>query len=430
MKLPSLFPVTFLAGGILLSSRLRGYPFPSFRLCIATSALLLAAGFVCLRRDRVLPALVLAAFAWAALGLAASSLERASTPSNLAGSLIESGRLDGSVALRWRGRLRSDPLDLPWGIRYELNLEEVEARGGAVPIAGGLRLTYYQPEAQGAADPLAVRAGDFVEVFARAIPMRNFGDPGSFDYRGYLGRQNIQLQATLRNAALLTVVDHPHLTISERFARVRGRLLRSLDDLFATRPDEGALARAMLLGDRSFVEHDRVVDYQKTGVYHVLVLAGLHVGALAAFFLWAGRRLRLGLFPRVALTLLALAAYAAIVEDRPPILRAVLMAAVYLCAQLLYRRMDLLNVAALAAVAILLVRPSEIFDPSFLLSFAAVAAIGAIAVPCMARWIDPHRRALRHLSDVTRDPSHAPRQIQFRIEMRAAANWLSAHLPR
>jgi competence protein ComEC len=430
MKLPSLFPVTFLAGGILLSARLQAHLFPSFRLCVVTSVLLLAAGFVCLHRSRVLFALAFAAFAWALLGFVASGLERNSAPANLAGSLIESGRLDGSVALRWRGRLRSDPLDLPWGIRYELNLEEVETPSGDAPVAGGLRLTYYRPELRGAEGPPAARAGDRVEVFARAIPVHNFGDPGSFDYRGYLERQNIQLQATLRNAALLTVVDHPRLTVSERFARLRGRLLRSLDELFASRPDEGALARAMLLGDRSFVEHDRVVDYQKTGVYHVLVLAGLHVGALAAFFLWAGRRLRIGLFPRIGLTLLALAAYAAIVEDRPPILRAVLMAAVYLCAQLLYRRMDLLNVAALAALTILLSRPSEIFDPSFLLSFTAVAAIGAIAVPCMALWIDPRRRALRHLSDVTRDPSHAPRQIQFRIEMRTAASWLSARLPR
>jgi len=430
MKLPSLFPVTFLVGGVLLSARLQAYSLASLRLCIIASALLLAVGFVLLRRNRVVSALVFAAFAWAVLGFAAANLERTSAPTNLAGPLIESGRLDGNTALRWRGRLRGDPLELPWGVRYELNLEAVETPGGAAPVAGGLRLTYYRPELPGAAGPPAARAGDRVEVFARAIPVRNFGDPGSFDYRGYLGRQNIQLQGTLRNAALLTVVDHPRLTVWERFARVRGRLLRSLDDLFASRPDEGALARAMLLGDRSFVEHDRVVDYQKTGVYHVLVLAGLHVGALAAFFLWAGRRLRLGLFPRIGLTLLALAAYAAIVEDRPPILRAVVMAGVYLCAQLLYRRMDLLNVAALAAVAILLARPSEIFDPSFLLSFTAVSAIGAIAAPCMARWIDPRRRALRHLSDVTRDPSHAPRQIQFRIEMRAAATWLSARLPR
>jgi competence protein ComEC len=159
----------------------------------------------------------------------------------------------------------------------------VETNAGVTPVAGGLRLTYYRPESS-AGEPLPVRAGDQVEVLARAITVRNFGDPGSFDYRGYLRRQDIELQGTLRNAALLTILGHPQLTVSDRFVRLRDRFLRTIDDLFASHPEEGALARAMLLGDRSFVERDRVVDYQKTGVYHVLVLAGLHVGALAAFF--------------------------------------------------------------------------------------------------------------------------------------------------
>jgi len=96
-----------------------------------------------------------------------------------------------------------------------------------------------------------------------------------------------------------------------------------------------------------------------------------------------GRRLRLGLFPRVLLTLVVLTGYVLVVEDRPPIVRAALTAAIYLCAQLLYRRMDLLNVAALAGLVILIARPSELFDPSFLLSFTAVGAIGAIAIPMM-----------------------------------------------
>jgi len=331
--------------------------------------------------------------------------------------------------LRWRGRLRSDPLPLPWGTRYEINLDEVETSAGVTPVAGGLRLTYYTSESASALPPPA-RAGDHIEALVRARPVNNYGDPGSFDFRGYLARQNIQLQGSLRNGQLLTIVDHPRLTLSDRFARVRGRFLSSLNELFASRPDEGALARAMLLGDRSFVERDRVVDFQKTGVYHVLVLAGLHVGALAAFFLWAGRRLRLGLLPRILLTLLALAAYTCIVEDRPPILRAVLMAAVFLSAKLIYRRMDLLNVAAVSALVLLAARPSEITDASFLLSFSAIATIGAIAVPCIARSSEPYRRALDHLSDVTRDVSHAPRVIQFRLEMRAAAAWLSGRLPR
>ena len=109
-------------------------------------------------------------------------------------------------------------------------------------------------------------------------------------------------------------------------------------------------------------------------------------------------------------------------------MRAVLMAAVFLSAKLIYRRMDLLNVAAISALVILAARPSEITDASFLLSFSAVVTIGAIAVPCIARSSEPYRLALDHLSDVTRDVSHAPRVIQFRMEMRAAAAWISARL--
>jgi competence protein ComEC len=397
---------------------------------LVSALLSLVLGYVALCRNQIYVSAIFAACTWVSLGLCASNLERVAVAPNFAGSLIEAGKLDSSTALRWRGRLRGDPLELPWGMRYEVNLEEVDSASGITPVAGGLRLTYYDPESANAVPPPPARAGDRVEVLARARPVNNFADPGSFDFRGYLARQNIQLQASLRNGQLLTIVDRPRPGLFERAARLRGHLLRSLNELFASRPEEGALARAMLLGDRSFVERDRVVDYQKTGVYHVLVLAGLHVGALAAFFLWAGRRLRLGLYSRIFVTLLALAAYACIVEDRPPIVRAVLMAAVFLSAKLLYRRMDLLNVAAISALVILAARPSEITDASFLLSFSAVATIGAIAVPLIARSSEPYRLALDHLADVTRDVAHAPRVIQFRMEMRAATVWVSARLPR
>jgi competence protein ComEC len=132
----------------------------------------------------------------------------------------------------------------------------------------------------------------------------------------------------------------------------------------------------------------------------------------------------------VVVTLTALAAYACIVEDRPPIVRAVLMAGVFLSARLIYRRMDLINVAAISALVMLAVRPSEITDSSFLLSYSAIAAISAIAIPAIARSSEPYRLALDHLSDATRDAAHAPRVIQFRLEMRAAAAWISSRLPR
>jgi competence protein ComEC len=429
MKLPSLWPVVCFAGGILLSGKFAPHLHLAPRFFLLAAAFLLLSGFVQLHRNWVVPAFIAAAAAWLCLGCAAAGLERISVPANLASSLIESGKLDSSVALRWRGRLRADPLALPWGTRYEINVEGVESAAGLMPVSAGLRVTSYSEEPNAAASPLA-RAGDRVEVLARAFPVRNFGNPGSFDDRGYLALQGIHLQGTLRNDRLLTILEHPRLTISDRLARTRGRLLRSINDIFVSHPDEGALARAMLLGDRSFVEHDHVVAFQQTGVYHVLVLAGLHVGALTAFFIWAGRRLRLALFPRTLLTLLVLAAYVGIVEDRPPILRAALMAALYLSARLLHRRMDPLNVVAVSALGILAVRPSEIRDASFLLSFAAVGIIGALAVPWIAHTSEPYLRGLEHLTDVSRDVSHTPRVIQFRIELRAAIAWIAARLPR
>jgi competence protein ComEC len=326
MKLPSLFPVACFAGGILLSGKLATYLRFSPRICILATLVLLLFAYILLQRNWILAAAILGAGAWMCLGFAAANLERDSVSPNLASTLIETGKLDASAALRWRGRLRGEPLQLPWGTRYEIALEQVESSAGVTPVTGGLRLTSYHDESTSIASPPA-RAGDQVECLARVLPIRNFENPGSFDYREYLARQDIQLQGTLRNDQLITIVSHPKLTFSDRLARARGHLLNSIDGLFASKPDQAALARAMLLGDRSFVEHDRVIEYQETGVYHVLVLAGLHVGALTAFFIWAGRRLRFSLFSRTLLTLVALAAYAGIVEDRPPIVRAVLMAA-------------------------------------------------------------------------------------------------------
>lgn len=166
-------------------------------------------------------------------------------------------------------------------------------------------------------------------------------------------------------------------------------------------------------------------NFQITGTYHVLVIAGLHVTALAIFLFWAARALRL---PRGAISLLTpalLLAYVAVVEQRPPVVRAAPMAGIVVLGGILYRRLDLLNSAAIAALLILVARPPEIFDSSFQLSFLAMACIGGIAVPWLERTAAPHSRALRGWRDVTRDVSHAPRQAQFRIDLRSVDGWFA-----
>ena len=394
---------------------------------LAASFLLLASGAVLLRKH-VMLAWLASLLAWCLLGSAASHAQRLRVPSDQITRLVAENRLELAEPLRWRGQLRSDPLRLPWGIRYDVDLDQVQSAATWIPVSGGLRADYFFDE-RSREPPPQLRAGDRIEVLLRARLVRNFADPGVTDYRAFMASQGIYVTGSPRNATLIERISGPPPTIANRLAWARGRLLTATDAMLAGSPGSAAVARAMLLGDRSFLDSQQVEAFRDTGVYHVLVLAGLHVGMLTAALLWVGRKFRLPLVARTFLTLAALGAYVAVVEDRTPIVRAALMAAVYLLGRLLFRRTHLLNAVGLAALLLLLARPGELTDASFLLSFLAVGVIGGIAAPWLEYAVEPYLRALDHLGDSARDAAHPPRAAQFRLDARATVNWLSAHLP-
>jgi competence protein ComEC len=425
MKLPAVIVVAAFAAGIALLGALPVGPGVWIALVVVT--LLVGFGFL-LRRLLVL-ALILGAAAWCFLGALAARLEQIAVPQNHVAALVADSRLDTSDPLRWRGLLRNDPLRFPWGWRYEIDLEEVEVAGKPRPVEGGLRVSLFRNE-QRCETPPDVRAGDRVEALVRARPPRNFLNPGAFDARAHLARQGIHLTGSLRSAELLRRVDNPRPGLGHRLARQRGQLLERIDAMFSRAPERGAIAKAMLLGDRSFVDHEVADVFQKTAAYHVLVISGLHVAALAGFVYFLGRALRLSQLTTTLITLAVLAGYVALVEDRPPIERAALMATVFLVSRLAFRRVELLNTIAVAALIVLTIRPSSLADPSFQLSFLAVTMIGALALPWAERTSVPYRRALEHVDDVTRDAAHPPRAAQFRLDVRAVGAWLANRLPQ
>jgi competence protein ComEC len=428
MKLPALLIAFSVAAGILAAPPIAAHTRHAPALSLAAALVCIALGFLLLLLRRTNLAWTLGLLAWFCLALSAAQIERMAIPTNQVTNLVSTGELGSQQPLRWRGILRADPLPLPWGIRYDIDLQQVQTTGEWQPVRGGLRASYFFDRRIQESAP-TVRAGDLVEVLVRARVVRNFGDPGAFDYSGAMHQQGIDMTATLRNPALLQVLPGARPSLSHYIARIRGTLLNELDMMLAPADDRRAIARAMLLGDRSFLDSEQAESFRETGAFHVLVVAGLHVGVLAAFLFWAGKKLRLPMPAVTLLTIAALCLYLGIVEDRPPILRAALMATIYLLAGILYRRTALLNAVGLAAVLILLLRPSEISQASFQLSFLAAAIIAAIAEPLLERTAEPYRRALDHIGDVTRDGSHAPKVAEFRLDLRTLSNWLRARLP-
>ncbi len=267
-------------------------------------------------------------------------------------------------------------------------------------------------------------------VLTEAKQPQVFRDEGAFDRRAYLAQQNIDLVATLRASELIERISLPTPTLGTLIARARRRLRDEIDELFSSDQHAAAALRAMLLGDRSFVDREEAADFQKTGVFHVLVVAGLHVGALAFALYWLGQRLRLSRMWTMLLTLTILSAYVAVVEQRAPVLRAAMMAAIIVLGGFFFRRLELLNSAAVAALILLIAKPLALRDSSFQLTFLAIGCIGGLALPWLEKTVQPYVRALRGWRDVTRDAAHEPLVAQFRIDLRSLALWLSARLPR
>jgi len=392
------------------------------------AVLALAIGLTLLSRGRLRAAAALLIIFWTLLGAIAVKSALTPPPANHVLALVDAGRIPLDSPLRWTGRLLDEPRELPWGQGLEVALDSVEISGQQIPLSGGMRVTF-PAEARAAAPLPEIHAGDQVAFLTQARLPQLYRDPGAFNRRERLAQQGIHLTATLRAQELIERLAPAPPSLSTFTARARARLRKTLSDLFPAAPEAAALLRAMLLGDASFVDRDASRNFQITGTYHVLVIAGLHVTALAVFLFWAGRAIGL---PRNVVSLLALAlllAYVAVVEQRPPVVRAALMAAIVVLGGMLYRKLDLLNSAALAALLILAARPLEFYNSSFQLSFLAMGCIGGIAMPWIEHSAAPYSRALRAWRDVTADSAHEPPQAQFRLDLRALDAWFAARLP-
>jgi competence protein ComEC len=391
-------------------------------------AVLILAGIATLRIGRLSLAAASSLLSWVLLGLLGACVAEQPRDVDHVVSMMEQGRLPMKTPLRWHGRLRDEPTRLPWGYGYELDISGVEFEEALHPARGGLRLSY-ATHPEGAPLP-ELHAGDEVAVLTEARQPQVFRDEGAFDRRAYLAQQNIDLVATLRAPELIERLSSATPTLGTSIARARRRLRDEIDELFTGNQHAAALLRAMLLGDRSFIDQGEAADFQKTGVFHVLVVAGLHVGALAFALYWVGRRLRLSRVCTMLFTLAILSAYVAVVEQRAPVLRAAMMAAIVVLGGFFFRRLELLNSAAMAALILLVAKPLALRDSSFQLTFLAIGCIAGLALPWLEKTVQRYVRALRGWRDVTRDAAHEPLVAQFRIDLRSLTLWLSEKIPQ
>jgi competence protein ComEC len=273
------------------------------------------------------------------------------------------------LALPRSARVEARLVDEPtrWTSERARLMAEVECVDGE-PRAGAVQLTAYGPT-----PPLAT--GQRIAVEARLDRPLGFRNPGTFDYAERLLRRGIAVVGTVRADRIVTLDEREPPWPARLKRRAVAAMREALPSVSA------ALLAGLLLGERTDLPADVDAAFRRAGVYHVLAVSGFNV-ALVASTVWA--LLALARAPRRLAALGALVVvvgFAAVAGPQPSVLRATLMAVLVLLALLLEREASVLNGLALAALVILAVRPADLHDPGFQLSFAATAGIVLAPMP-------------------------------------------------
>lgn len=403
---------------------------------IAFGGVCLLAGLVLVRARRMVPAGILALAGFALSGTAAARLFEFRFPPQHVSHLADRG-IDLREPVWVAGRLVSSPLRLSSGLQFDLDVSSIEEGGRTVPVCGKVRVYLWRgwnTQAAAREESLQLSYGDSIRALVALKRPNAYRNPGVFDFRRWMASiHDIYWEGTIKvppPVEKLPRRERP--TVGELVAHVRQRLLKAIDRLYPPwklEGRDGAVLKAVLLGDRSSLDSKTMEDFRQAGLYHLLVISGLHVGLLALLAAVLLRMTPLGEAWRSALVLLTLLSYCSLVEQRAPTLRATIMIAAYLVARFFYRRGAALNSVGLAALALLLVRPPWLFQSGFQLSFAAALLIVALIVPILQRTTEPRRLALKSVNSAGRDAGFPPRLAQLRVDLRSLGEWFARRVP-
>lgn len=162
-------------------------------------------------------------------------------------------------------------------------------------------------------------------------------------------------------------------------------------------PTSGGLGAAMVTGHEAWITQEQTDAMRASGLAHIISISGLHM-AIVGGFVFAAVRLGVAAWPWLALRapgkkiaavagLVAVLGYLVISGAPPPAERAAITASVAFLAILFDRRAITLHGLAVAALLILMLKPETAGEPGFQMSFAATAALVALA----EAWPQPVR---------------------------------------
>jgi competence protein ComEC len=263
---------------------------------------------------------------------------------------------------------------------FILKVESITRKQLCYNVIGSIRITVL-------GKGLHLRSGDRVACLAKLKEIGNFNNPGGFNYKRYMAFRGIRASAYVPNKDLLVKLHGEHgSAIGSRLNRCR-EAVSALIEVASEGDDKEArgILKALIIGDRRGISAEDRRAFSRIGISHLLAISGLHVGMVATlcllvfrYVLARSRRVLMAAWATRGAALMSVVPvlfYGFLAGMPPATQRAVIMVTVFLFALLFEREHDSINTLAVAAMIILTLTPTALFEISFQLSFLAVFSI-------------------------------------------------------
>lgn len=212
--------------------------------------------------------------------------------------------------------------------------------------------------------------GDLVSLELKLSKPASALNPGGFSYQNYLKKKGVYLQGwNPQNINILKTNN----SLKNIIIKVKRNLLNNINYLFPE--DKAAFIKAIMLGEREYLSYNQQSLLRNAGASHLLAISGLHMGILILSFSFV--LFKICSDKKTALYLLSFLTfiYVIIVGAAVSIIRAALLALLFLWSDQFQRQGDFLNIISLTLIVNLIISPTALFSVSLQLSYLLVLAL-------------------------------------------------------
>lgn len=180
----------------------------------------------------------------------------------------------------------------------------------------------------------------------------------------------------------------------------------ALRTFYLNRAPHSALVPGMVIGDTSLQSEDLELIMRRVGLAHLTAVSGTNFAIVAAFLLNVSSLLFRRINVRVVITLISLVLFGLLVRPTPSVLRAGVMATVFLYSKIRGDRREALAALATAVSILLLIDPYQARDLGFTLSVLATAGL-LILTPLITEFLHTRARIPRLIAELIAIPAGA-----------------------